>query len=58
MSDVGFAPKRMVDVVADARHTAVSFDLTFGRLQRDRAVVGDDGLGGVDQGQALRDGVL
>ena len=56
--DVSLAPQRVVEVVADAGHTSVSLNLALGRLEGGRAVVGDGGLGGVDQRQALRNGVL
>ncbi len=58
VGDVGLAPERVVEVVADAGHTSVTLDLALGRLEGGRAVVGDDGLGGVNQGQALRNGIL
>ena len=58
MGDVSLAPERVVKVVTDAGHTSVSLNLTLWWLKGSWAVVGNNGLGGVDQGQSLRDGIL
>ena len=54
----GGAPVRLLQVVADALHTPVPLDLALGRHQEGRAVRLDGGLGRVDQGQTVGDGVL
>ena len=54
----GSAPVRHLQVVTDALHTSVSLHLTLRGHQEGGAVGLNDGLGGVDQGQTVGDGVL
>ena len=58
MSDVSFTPERIVEIVADTRHTAVTFNLTFGLPENFWAKPINDCLGGVNEWQALGDGIL
>ena len=58
MSVHGSSPVRVLQVVADSLSTSVPLDLTLGSHQEGRAVRLDDSLGGVNQGEAVSDGVL
>ena len=53
VGNVGLAPERLVEVVTNAGHAAVPFNLTLWCFYGNRAVVIDDSLGGVNEGEAL-----
>ncbi len=58
MSVHGRSPVRHVQVVAEAGDGPVPLHLALGGHEEGRAVVFDDGLGGVDQRESVGDGVL
>ena len=54
----GSSPVRHLQVVTDSLNTSVSLDFTLGGHQEGGTVGLDDGLGGVNQGKTVSNGVL
>lgn len=58
MGNIGSPPERVLEVVAHSRDGPVALDLALGRPQALGTVSADKGLGGVNEGQAVGNGVL